>query len=269
MVRDLNIDNLHVYDKAEDAMNADLVIMTVVGDADLEAATEVVKSIPKDRWQGKTLVQYSSHEPLSIKDHEKLLALYGVSLVGGAMFAVPETVCSDEGVYFVGASEQSTIDKVSPLLEELGPIIPFVGDVGLASLADIVLLLSLFFGAVGMELGYYLMEIYDGADDVFKKKVVADMTPMILPTYWLYLSRGISEAIQSDNFDGLAENGNDANSMVLGLEMYLHYMKKVGLTDDLFLTSYMNHMRRVPGKHGFSEVVKFYKKEPKMPTADL
>ena len=127
---------------------------------------------------------------------------------------------------------------------------------------------SLMFGVAGMELGYYLIEIYDGTDDTFKK-VVADLTHDLLPPYSLHFSHEVSSAIQSDNFDQQAENGTPAKMMVACLEMHNDYIRKVGLADDLFIASYIKYIRQIPGEHGASEVVKLYQKDPKMTTADL
>jgi 3-hydroxyisobutyrate dehydrogenase-like beta-hydroxyacid dehydrogenase len=263
--RELHLDNhLVVYDDIQDAMkqqDAAVVVMAVLGDPDLAAATQVIQSVPKALWKGKILVQYSSHEPLSIKDQEAFLQkeMYEVSLIGGAIITAPEMVCSDEAVYLLSSSDNKTIKKASPTLETLGTLVLFEGgDVGAAALADVCEIQSEFFGIAGVEMCHLLMELY-GVNAEYKQRVT-DFVTEHAPTNMAYFIPMIANAIRTNDFDAEAQSA-PAKALLSVLEMHHRFMEKLGIVDDVFTKSYSKYLKQVPGDHGFSEVVKFYTTE--------
>ena len=64
-----DVSNVQIHTSAADAVAAasNLVIMNVVGDKRLATAEKIIKSVPLEAWKGKTLVQWSSHQPYSAK----------------------------------------------------------------------------------------------------------------------------------------------------------------------------------------------------------
>jgi len=153
-VRDLNLQNVQVHDDLEQVLAAtDLLIMGIWGGVGLQNAQELIQSIPAKSWKGKTLLQYTAHDPLSAKNHEKLLHSLGASLIACSMIAEPREVCG-EGMMFVASSDTAKLEEFAPTLEKMGTLSKFEGDVGLASLADIGLLQSVMFGMAGMEMAF-------------------------------------------------------------------------------------------------------------------
>lgn len=265
LVEEMSLPNVIVYSDLEEAVKAcDIVIMNVVGDADLETATNLCNSIPPETWKGKILVQYTSHEPTAIKEHEKVLKSYGAIVIGGAMMATGESIGTDNAVFFHSvnrsdASAAEAIDEVEPILKELGPFVAYKEDVGLASLADIAMIQTLFFGMAGHEVAMLLMKRY-GASDEFVKSYM-DVGTSVVPATLIHEMRTSCDAIMNDDY---VKQGNDefsAGAMIAVLDMHQAFMTKMGLVNDTFAAGHRKYIGKVPAKLGSSKVVDLYVKD--------
>jgi 3-hydroxyisobutyrate dehydrogenase-like beta-hydroxyacid dehydrogenase len=170
LAKDMNLENLVICDDAAEAVKHSdhLVIMTVMADQMLSTTETVIQSVDANIWKGKTLVQFTSHDPFAIKAQEKLVTTtMHANLIGGAMMAVPDTVGTNKGNFLVSSKDPKLVEHNLPALQVLGNVVPLNGDIGLASLADIGLLQALQFGLAGNELSCLIFERY-GVDQTFK-----------------------------------------------------------------------------------------------------
>lgn len=171
-VRNMDLKHVHVSDTLEVVLaSADLILMAVVGGEDLQNAEALIKSVPAVLWNNKTLVQYSAHETLSAKKHKHFLDSLGAHLIAGAMLAQPEKVCGHIGLFLIATEHASVLQSAAPILEMMGPLVSFEDDVGLALLADIGVLESVYFGITGFEMTYLMLERY-GAPPNFGQRLV-------------------------------------------------------------------------------------------------
>jgi len=233
-VRDLNIDNVKVHDTLEDFLAAteDIVIMAIFGGEDLQNANALLRQ--SNLWKGKTLVQYSAHEPTSAQEHNKLVSFVGGELIAGAMMAVPSWICH-EGTFFVSSTNTSTLDKVMPVLKPMGTIVRFDEDIGLASLADIGILQTLHFGVTGHEMAHLLMERY-GASKKFREQFV-DLTAKIAPPFLKETALQVSKGILSKNWKEAGETGDSVAIVLDVFSIHLSFFRKMGIPNDTYLDS--------------------------------
>lgn len=162
LTKAMKLDNIVLYEDPNEAIQqSDLAMMMVLADEMLATAGAVIYSVNKETWRGKTLVQFTSHEPFAIKVQEELMeSTLNANLIGGAMMAVPTTVGTETGIFLVSSKDPELVETHISDLKPLGKIVPLTGDTGLASLADIGLLQALQFGLAGNELSCYLFQRY-------------------------------------------------------------------------------------------------------------
>jgi len=252
-VQDLGLKNVQVHDELEQVLaSTDLVIMAIMGGVDLRNAQELIQSIPAKFWKGKTLMQYSAHEPLSAKNHEKLLHSLGANLIAGAMMAEPQDVCG-EGRFFVASTNSAKLEEFVPTLAKMGTVIKFEDDVGLASLADIGLLQSIYFGMSGLEMAFLLMERY-GAPASFQEGfhgLATEVVTAFFPSFSRHVAHVITTKKWTETVD-TKEVGMDV------FEVWLAFLKKMGVADDTFLHSFYKYLQLVPNdKDAMSRWIEF------------
>lgn len=251
---------IHVYETLQEALSkSNLIIMSVVGDCMLSSAASLIQSIPASQWKGKTLVQFSSHEPTAIKTQERLVQSLGANLIGGAMMAVPETVGTKEGVFLVSANDPEIIQTNLSYLQVLGRVVVFDGgDVGLASLADIGFLQSIQFGVAGNELSCLIFERY-GVNDNFRKTYL-ELVPSVVPPIYLQCASFASKAVFADEYQEMAKTFLRASSHLAVLETHQFFYEQMGLKEETFLSLYLKKFRKVPDLQnvGPAAIVKEY-----------
>ena len=251
----MNLDNVIIYDDPSEAVTQsdNLVLMMVLADEMLATAESVIKSITT--WKGKTLVQFTSHEPFAIKAQEKLVASLQANLIGGAMMAVPTTVGTDEGIFLVSSRDPALIKKNLPALGVLGTVVPFEGDAALASLADIGLLQGLQFGLAGNELSCLIFQRY-GVDQKFKDTYVELISKTTVPIFET-LSKEASNAVFGNNYKDQAKTYTAAGHLAV-YEAHQYFFERMGLTGQTYLSIYLEQFRKVDGSEGPSAIVKTY-----------
>ena len=183
-VESLQLANVTVYaDLNACVLSSDLIIMNVLGDEDLATANKLIKSIPETSWKDKVMVQYTSQEPLSINDQEKMMFPMGAIVIGGAMLADPSHIGTDHALFLISANDAnvSKMEEVKPVLEKLGSVMAFRGDAGYASLLDIGLIETLFFGLAGHELGFKLIQKYGASEEIQQAYAeIVDKTALVI-----------------------------------------------------------------------------------------
>jgi 3-hydroxyisobutyrate dehydrogenase-like beta-hydroxyacid dehydrogenase len=254
------MDNITVHDDLKEAVDASaLVAMVVVADRNLQAATSIINSVPPTSWKDKTLIQYTTHEPTSIVAQERLMESLGAKLVGGQIVAVPHLVCTSGGSYLVSTTDDSLLKDTLPVLEQLGPVTTYPGNVGYAALAYLGLIQSLQFGLAGHELSLLLMKRY-GAP----RKLVEQYLELIqtnVPTYFKRFSGLATKAVLENDYESLARTFLPSDAYLEILEMQAYFCEQMGVVlEDTYLAQYLNVFRRLPkdGSVGPTAVVEHY-----------
>lgn len=252
----MDLENVIVYDDPNEAVkNSSLILMTVLADEMLTTAESVIKSVDSATWNGKTLVQFTSHEPFAIKAQEKLMNALQANLIGGAMMTVPSQVGTEAGIFLVSAKDPCLVDKHLPALNILGTVISFKGDIGLASLADIGLLQALQFGLAGNQLSCYIFERY-GVEQAFKDAYVELLPKTTLPILD-HLSCLACDAVFSDNYEAESKVYTAAGHLAV-YESHQFFFERIGLRGETYLSVYLKQFRKVKGSDGPSAIVQTY-----------
>lgn len=253
-VQALNLENAQVHETLEDVLeSADLIIMAIAAGDGLQNAETLIKSVPASLWKGKTLMQFSAHEPTSAKTHEAFVRSLGADLIAGAMLAVPEDVCGDGGLFLVASTDASVLQQATPVLEMMGPLSPFTDDVGLASLADIGVLQSTYFGVTGFEMTYKSMERY-GAPPWFGERL-RELCAKTAPE-WLNYCVKMSHHVMSTK--QWTESVDNAEMVIDVFHSHYQFFRKMGIADDIYLKSYLKYAGKIPDKsHAVSRWIEY------------
>jgi 3-hydroxyisobutyrate dehydrogenase-like beta-hydroxyacid dehydrogenase len=234
--------------------------MVVVADRKLQAATSIIESIPKESWKDKTLIQYSTHEPTSILAQEKLMNELGARVVGGAIVAVPHLVCSSTGSYLVSSTHDDLLEETMPVLEELGRVTTYPGNVGYAALAYLGLIQSLQFGLAGHELSLLLMKRYGAPRKLVEQYL--ELVQTSIPPYFLRFSGLATKAVLDNDYESLARSFLPSDAYLEILEMQAFFCEEMGVVlEDTYLAQYLRVFRRLPkdGSVGPTAVIEQYK----------
>lgn len=255
------VTNITVHDDLQSAVEAsDSIAMVVVADRNLQAATGIIHSIPKESWKNKTLIQYSTHEPTSILAQEKLMESLGGRLVGGAIVAVPHIVCSSKGSYLVSSTDDDLLEETMPVLEALGPVTTYPGNVGYAALAYLGLIQSLQFGLAGHEFSLLLMKRYGAPRKLIEQYL--ELVQSSIPTYFIRFSGLATKAVLDNDYESLAKTFLPSNAYLEILEMQAFFCEQMGVVlEDTYLDQYLKVFRRLPsdGSVGPTAVIEKYK----------
>lgn len=247
-----------VYETIDAAVaQSSLIIMSVVGDIMLETAQSMLQSFPA-AWKGKTLVQFSSHEPTAIKAQDSLMEKLGGNLIGGAMMAVPETV-GNSGIFLVSSKDPRIIETNLEHLQPLGKVVVMDGqDVGLAALMDIGFLQSIQFGLAGNELCCHMFQRY-GVSQSFRDKYLELVPEVVLPIYH-ECATFASNAVFANEFETLARTFLRASSHLAVLESHQFFFEQMGLKEETYSSVYLDKFRKLPDKNnvGPAAIVKEY-----------
>lgn len=251
----MNLQNVVIYDDPNEAIKeSNLVLMMVLADQMLATAESVIKSINKEMWKGKTLVQFTSHEPFAIKAQEELMTSLQANLIGGAMMAVPTNVGTN-GIFLVSSTDPDLLEENIPALEALGTVVQLEGDTGLASLADIGLLQALQFGLAGNELSCYVFQRY-GVDQKFKDTYMELIPKTTLPILE-HLSHLASKAVFSDDYGEQAKTYTAAGHLAV-YDAHQYFFERMGLKGRTYLSVYLEQFRKVEGTDGPAAIVNTY-----------
>ena len=197
---------------------------------------------------------------MAIKDQEKIMASYGAKLIGGAMLAWPSNIGTEESLFLVSASDTegalAAMEKAIPALEQLGSVISFKGDIGLASLVDIAFVQTLFFGLAGHEMAHLLMEQYGATHDLQRQYL--EICKKLMPFSSVTMYEVATNAILTKEYAKMGEVFN-TTAMLEAVDMHLQFMKKMGVTVDNYAGNYIKYLKKVRNKdQGSSQVIEFY-----------
>jgi len=193
----------------------------------------------------KTFVLFSTYTPTDIQEVERELFSVvegrgsSITLVGGAIVGVPQTICSEQALILTSANV--------PVLLRVGRTVAFSGgDVGLAALCNMALILVITFGIAGQELALLIIRQY-GVDQHF----LDTYTPLaaeIGPSYIKMLLPAVSKAVTN--------RGYERSYVPVGvfrkvLQMHVSFMDHLGIASDTFLASYLRYLQKITNeKHG-------------------
>lgn len=254
------LEHVTVHDNLIDAVwKSSIIIMTIDSDKSLAGAEALIRSSPPNLWNNKTLVQFSGHLPTAIKQQDALFVSMGGTLIGGAMIAVPETLCSEQAVLLLSATK-SMDQQLTTVLSKLGRVVPpYEGDVGLAALANIGLVQALTFGLAGHEMAHLLLERY-GVSSTFTDQYV-NLVTEIVPSYVPMLFGVISRSVVSKNWQ---ESYVPSADFVRLLEMHADFIAEMGVASDTYMEGYIRYLKKIPdAAHGPSAWIQHSVKEDK------
>jgi 3-hydroxyisobutyrate dehydrogenase-like beta-hydroxyacid dehydrogenase len=225
-------DVAHVYETAEAAVLASNVTLILIDD--WEGSVKLIKDMDRNVWKDRTIVLFSTYTPTDIQKLEQDMFQDGTSaLVGGAIVGVPQTMCSQKALILTTAHV--------PVLETLGRTVAFTGDVGLAALANMALILVITFGVAGQELAHLIIQQY-GANDQFLQLYIP-LSAEIGPDYTKMLLPMVSRSISSKDY---ARSYVPVRVFRRVLQMHVAFMSDLGIADDTFLATYLRYLEKVP-----------------------
>jgi 3-hydroxyisobutyrate dehydrogenase-like beta-hydroxyacid dehydrogenase len=205
ITREFGLENLTVHEDLKSAVAAsDMIIMVVAATGNLQASNSVIRGLPEHSWRGKTLIQYSSHDPTAIKAQEELVESLGAELIGGAIVGQTQTVCTSYGTYLVSSSNAELLEKAVPTLEALGPVSIYPGDVGYAALAYVGLIQSLQFGLAGHELTLLLMRRYGAPREIVEQYV--KLVQGSVPPFFSQFADMTAQAVLANDYQGVSSS---------------------------------------------------------------
>ena len=230
-----DLPNVALYSTFSEAVGASTTCFFFVDD--WAESFKLIQSLARKQWEKKTLVLFSSYTPSHIKKLEQWFCQelgVDVCLVGGALIAVPQTVCSEQALILT--------TKELPILSGIGKTIPFIGDVGLAALANTGIIQSIIFGMAGHELSTLMFRKY-GVNEEFQEAYI-NFAAEIIPVYMKMLMPEASDAIMSKNYGEYSYISSAAFRRVL--EMQLDFMQDLGIAEDIFVKGYLKYLERIP-----------------------
>mmetsp|Transcript_13780 Transcript_13780/g.22957 ORF Transcript_13780/g.22957 Transcript_13780/m.22957 type:complete len:305 (+) Transcript_13780:48-962(+) len=163
----------------------DIVIMTVVGDTDMVTASSLIKQAGDSGvLKGKTIIQFSSHHPLSAKTQCKLVGDYEGLWIGGAILGSIQQVGDPSCMFFLSGAKESTYSSVEHIIAKLGTPMYFGEDPGLGSLYDMSCMFQVLWGYMGYLLALATVQASGGDIDTYVElssqvypPMMADLVP--------------------------------------------------------------------------------------------
>ena len=258
-VKAMDLDGVTVHDNAQDAVAAtDTSIVMFASEAELKTVQEFVKAIPKKAWKGKTLVNFASQEPFAAIALEETLKKLGVEHVGGAMLAIPETICTPGSVVLASASDRSikALENVTPALSALGRLETYLGDVGYGALIDVGVVQSIFFGLTGFEMSLLYLEKYGVTEEIMDRYIALckELSVIYYPMLFGIQASSIRERNWPVSFA-------TAKSNLALAEMHGAFFKKIGIDDANMNNLYLKVLQKtvdVDPEAGSASVVRHY-----------
>ena len=236
LVRDMGAT---VYDTAAAAVQASNITLVLIDDWD-GVIQLVTKDVNRDVWSNKIVVLFSTYSPNDIIKLEteyfrnNATTGYSMTLVGGAIVGVPQTVCSPKALIL--------LSKNLPQIRTVGRVEVFNGNVGYAALVNMALILVITFGIAGQELAHLIIQQYGvtDSDDFFKAYI--PLSTDVGPEYTRMLLPILSGSVVSKAYErSYVPVGTFRNV----LQMHVTFMKEIGIVDDTFLTQYLHHLNKV------------------------
>jgi hypothetical protein len=221
-----------VYETAAAAVQASNLTLILIDD--WEGTVKLINDIDRQIWKDKTVVLFSTYTPTDIqKIQTDIFDDESTVLVGGAIVGVPQTICSEKALILTSAD--------IPVLNTVGRTVSFTGDVGLAALANMALILVITFGIAGQELAHLIIQQY-GANDQFIQ-TYAPLSAEIGPDYAKMLLPMVSKAISTKEY---GRSYVPAGVFRRVLQMHSAFMDDLGIADDTFLSTYLRYLEKVP-----------------------
>ncbi len=236
LVRDMGAT---LYDTAAAAVQASNITLVLIDDWD-GVIQLVTKDVNRDVWSNKIVVLFSTYSPTDII---KLETEYfrnnsttgsSMTLVGGAIVGVPQTVCSPKALILLSTN--------IPQIQTVGRVEVFNGNVGYAALVNMALILVITFGIAGQELAHLIIQQYGvtNSDEFFKAYI--PLSTDVGPEYTKMLLPILSSSVVSKAYErSYVPVGTFRNV----LQMHVTFMKEIGIVDDTFLTHYLHHLNKV------------------------
>lgn len=247
-LKEMELSNVYVHESMADAIQSSNIVMTMIDD--WEGTVQMIRESSKttsedgDIWKisteegkktgtrEKILLLFSTYSPKDIQDFYQKSGNATGSTMGGAIVGVPQTICSPKA--FILSSGDQSNQEVNELLDTLGTHVSFVGDSGLAPLANIALIQTITFGIAGHEMSQLLFQKYPGVNDDFVQKYNSFVT-QVVPTYIGMLMPLISKGIPYV----------PAKTFLNVMNLHMKFMIDLGISDDTYLSGYIKYLQRV------------------------
>jgi len=159
---------------------ADFVFTMVTNASALEAVAEGPDGILSAIGPGKTLIDMTTGSPAKVRDLATKIRSKGADMVDAPVSGSPVTLQQGKLSFMVGGRRE-TFDRVKTLLEDIGPKVTYVGEIGLAVSMKIATNLSLAVQMLAFSEGVLLAEksgiARETAVDVLTHSVIG--SPMV------------------------------------------------------------------------------------------
>jgi hypothetical protein len=230
-----------VYDKLENCLEkATNILVMIAGDKDLKSVEALIRSVDQDSWKDKIVMNCASHEPHAAKRlEEEVLKPMNVHHIAVALIAVPETFGTPQAVILTSPSTRSVkeYEKVSSLLELMGRLEMFEGDIGYGALVDMGLIWGCFLGVHGYELALIACEKYGASDEVHTR--LLSLSKELLPQYIELFFGSAFHAIRNKDWKGPGVTTSASDSKTYS--MHQDFLQKIGIVDDTIMGSLVKY----------------------------
>jgi len=220
----VSIGATHAKTSIEAILASDIVLVTLVGDPDLQTSQRIFEAAEKE-LKGKYVVQLSSAEPYSTLDQEKWCKDRGIHFLSGAMMCSCSTLGTPTSVFYLSGAKHS-FEYTKSTIELLAFPHYFGEDAGLAPLYDLAMLMTFFLGMQGHIYAVVAVQNYPGASLQTYTEETSKIVPLVLP-YYLGI---VTEAISSKGHTHDAKFWLPLSSTMSWFEMALNFCRKAGLT---------------------------------------
>lgn len=165
---------------ADVTKSADFIFTMVTNASALEAVAEGPDGILSSIGKGKILVDMTTGSPSKVRDLATKIRSKGADMVDAPVSGSPVTLQQGKLSIMVGGRRE-TFDRVKTLLEDIGPKVTYVGEIGLAVTMKIAANLSLAVQMLAFSEGVLLAEksgiARETAVDVLTHSVIG--SPMV------------------------------------------------------------------------------------------
>jgi len=165
---------------ADVTKSADFIFTMVTNASALEAVAEGPDGILSSIGKGKILIDMTTGSPAKVRDLATKIRSKGADMVDAPVSGSPVTLQQGKLSIMVGGRRE-TFDRVKTLLEDIGPKVTYVGEIGLAVTMKIAANLSLAVQMLAFSEGVLLAEksgiARETAVDVLTHSVIG--SPMV------------------------------------------------------------------------------------------
>jgi hypothetical protein len=296
-VHDMNLTNTYIHTTIGTAIDSSDIVFTMIDDWD--GTKKIIRDYVSRKSTAtttttttttKTFVLFSTYSPNEIlefqnelnRDRAKgLLDDDGppqrVRIVGGAIVAVPQTICTPQAFWFSSSSKSVSNDdkdaddddddtktKLDDVLNGLGRHYSYYGyDIGIAPLLNIALIQGITFGIVGHEMSQLLLERYltERIDDETTTTTTTISRRTILQQYNTEIVHHIVPTFIGMllPFIGKQIPYVPAKTFLHVMKLHMKFSTEIGIHSDIYLAQYVYYLEKIDAqdKAGPAQWIKY------------